>query len=326
MSIEGNVFGPLDSGWVQLIVYDQPKQKNTLANIASSIVTPVTIQEDIIYKGLVKLVQGAFKIEFVMPKEMTAVSKGIKMECYANNGLNDAWWSSNNIFVTPNSAFLSNDTVGPLITSFIRNKDFEKNHFWTLGNEPLYISLKDTSGIQSSGNVLGHDLELYIDNNIEPYVLNQLYVSDVNTYQSGSIVFNLPLFNKGKHQLVLRAWDLIGNMSVDTLVLFAPDSSAPNADKLRVYPNPINQNTMISFDVSFIPNNDWVSISIADANGNIIQKVSQQLSAFTNYIEIPLANWGIHLSNLAAGIYYCKVEMSHNNKQIVLANKMIKML
>jgi hypothetical protein len=323
--VGGNVFTTADSGWIQLVVFDQPKQKSTLANIASSMVTPVSLQEDVVYKGLAKIINGKFSIEFVLPKEVIALTSGIKMECYANNGVNDAWWSTNQVFVKPSGLMTSNDTLGPSFNAFIRNTAFEKNKSWTLGNEPLYIYLKDTSGIQSSGNVLGHDIELFIDNETTPYVLNQLYVSDVNTYQSGSIVFNLPLLKKGPHQMVLRAWDLIGNMSKDTLFFYTPDSTRIVANKSSIFPNPVNQNSKLSFDLSFIPNNDLVTISIADASGKVIQSVSKQLNASSNFIEIPLENWGINISALGPGIFFCNTTISHVNSQLVSTNKLVKM-
>jgi hypothetical protein len=152
-----------------------------------------------------------------------------------------------------------------------------------------------------------------------------LYVSDVNTYQSGSIVFNLPLLKKGPHQMVLRAWDLIGNMSKDTIFFYTPDSTRLVANKSSIFPNPVNQNSKLSFDLSFIPNNDLVTISIADASGKVIQSVSKQLNASSNFIEIPLENWGINISALGPGIFFCNTTISHVNSQLNLINKLVKM-
>lgn len=322
---EGNVFNATDSGKVEFVVYDQTKLKNTLANSATSMVTPVAIQEDIIYKGVGTIQNGKFYLEFIMPREINALQSGLKWQCFASSGAQTAWWSAHQIYVKPNLSAINKDTIGPKINAYIRNPDFSKNHFWTVGNEPLYIFLKDTSGIQSTGNVLGHDIELYIDQQTSPFILNQYYVADLNTYQSGSILFNLPLFDKGNHQIEIRAWDLMGNSSRDTLFFTSPDSTKLKADQLRVFPNPIRSSTKLVFDLSFIPQNDPITLTILDLNGKIVFSNTKIFSAVSNNIEISLEDWAVPIDTMSSSIYIGKIVIQHKNEQIVLTNKLVKM-
>jgi hypothetical protein len=87
----------------------------------------------------------------------------------------------------------------------------------------------------------------------------------------------------------------------------------------------VNSSSKLSFDLSFIPNNDLVAISIADASGNLIQSISKQFTASSNYVEISLENWGINISALGPGIYFCNTTISHVNSQLILTNKLVKM-
>ena len=56
----------------------------------------------------------------------------------------------------------------------------------------------DESGINTSGNGIGHDLKAILDGDASrPYVLNEYFTADLDTYQRGSIGFPSKTWRKG---------------------------------------------------------------------------------------------------------------------------------
>jgi hypothetical protein len=76
----------------------------------------------------------------------------------------------------------------------------------------LFVQLSDSSGLNTSGNGLGHDILLVIDNNPNlTWVLNSYFEQDPGDYRSGRVMFNIPELPEGRHELMLRAWDMMNN-------------------------------------------------------------------------------------------------------------------
>ena len=72
----------------------------------------------------------------------------------------------------------------------------------------------DTNGINTVGNGIGHDIELIIDgDNASSIILNDYYESDLDTYQSGKIFFELSELSPGDHTVELKVWDNYNNSS-----------------------------------------------------------------------------------------------------------------
>ena len=66
------------------------------------------------------------------------------------------------------------------------------------------------------GNGIGHDLKMVLDGG-NGEVLNEYYQSDLNTYQSGRVVFPMSGIDAGVHQMELKAWDVHNNSATAVL-------------------------------------------------------------------------------------------------------------
>jgi len=229
------------NGWVDCLVYDVVKEKTTLVNQSSSIQTNVPTREGVLYSGKATVTNGKFSIQFVLPKETSTSNGSLTIQTFAYNTKEDALGVTYNIFVKPTYSLQQLDTIGPQINAFINDTNFTNNS-WITDQANLMIQLKDSSGVQSSGNALGHDLQFILDDEVQqPYVLNNLYQADIDTYQSGTILYSLPKLSIGKHQIVIKAWDLLGNLSKDTLWFIVPAQDILKAKDLVNKPNPMVQ-------------------------------------------------------------------------------------
>ena len=94
---------------------------------------------------------------------------------------------------------------------YLNNPDFQDGGKTNL--TPYFVALmEDSDGINATGSGVGHDLELIIDGTTS-YVLNDYYTNEFGTYTKGSVRFSIPELEPGKHRLVFRAWDMMGNSS-----------------------------------------------------------------------------------------------------------------
>lgn len=323
----GNLLTNFD-GLMEFTLFDIPKKQKTLANISSSIPVSITTQDNILFKGNAIVTKGLFSVDFILPKEV-AINQGVlRMQLYATNsaGTKDAIGIYDSLFVNAYSENISTDTTGPIFEKVYINDTLNqyKQKTWMNANANLYISLKDSSGIQTSGNSLGHDISLVIDGETQsPLILNNYYTADVNTYQSGKIKYALPTLSEGPHQFIIKAWDLIGNSNKDTINVIVPNSRILAVKNLINYPNPVGSSTRFSFEIS----------QLKDANKSLVYTIEIYnylgIKQLTKTFEGPLQN-RVVLSNvievgtLPAGTYFYKLIVKDDQQEIYLTNKFIK--
>jgi hypothetical protein len=323
----GNLLTNFD-GLMEFTLFDIPKKQKTLANISSSIPVSITTQDNILFKGNAIVNKGLFSVDFILPKEV-AINQGVlRMQLYATNsaGTKDAIGIYDSLFVNAYSENISTDTTGPIFEKVYINDTLNqyKQKTWMNANANLYISLKDSSGIQTSGNSLGHDISLVIDGETQsPLILNNYYTADLNTYQSGKIKYALPTLSEGPHQFIIKAWDLIGNSNKDTINVMVPNSRILSVKNLTNYPNPVGSSTRFSFEIS----------QLKDANKSLVYTIEIYnylgIKQLTKTFEGPLQN-RVVLSNvievgaLPAGTYFYKLIVKDDQQEIYLTNKFIK--
>ena len=323
----GNLLNNFD-GLVEFTLFDIPKKQKTLANISSSMPVNVTIQDNILFKGNVMVNKGMFSVDFILPKEVAINQGALRMQFYASNimGNSDAIGVYDSLFVNAFAENISTDTTGPVFEKVYINDTLNQyqQKTWINANANLYINLKDSSGIQTSGNSLGHDISLVIDGETKsPIILNNYYTADLNTYQSGKIKYALPTLSVGAHQLIIKAWDLIGNSNKDTLQVIVPNSQTLSVKNLTNYPNPVKSSTRFGFEISQLRDtNKFLNYTIEIYNNIGIKQLSKTF-------EGPVQN-RVVLSNifevgaLPAGTYFYKLIVKDDQQEIQLSNKFIK--
>ena len=105
------------------------------------------------------------------------------------------------------------DSEGPLIEIYLNENSFV-NGGMTNSTPTLIANVFDSSGINTVGSGIGHDITVILDNNnAAPIVLNDFYTADLDTYQSGEIRYHFPSIDAGPHQLTFKIWDVFNNSS-----------------------------------------------------------------------------------------------------------------
>ena len=131
----------------------------------------------------------------------------------------------------------------------------------------LVAELRDTSGLNTSGNGLGHDILLVIDNNPNwTWVLNSLFENAEGDYTAGRVMFTLPELPEGKHELMLRAWDVMNNSTTVYLGFKVVNDLKPKFS-IDVTASPARENTSFVITHDRPGQNASVTIQVSSTDG-----------------------------------------------------------
>ncbi len=265
------------NGTVYPTVFDKAQSQKTLGNDPASIPTNFTVQNSVLYKGRATIKNGAFRFSFMVPKDINYQPGKARISLYGDNGLSDAGGADTSFYIAGLSNSIS-DTAGPVIKAYLNDENF-KNGGLTNENPVLLLHLYDSLGISTSGAAIGHDITAVIDGNERNVLLlNNYYASAIDSYQEGTVNYQLPTLAPGKHQISIKAWN-VANHSSQTLLDFV----VARQEKLVVtnimnYPNPFNSITHFSFEHNQ-PNTDLqVEIAIFSENGQIVKRINRSLN------------------------------------------------
>lgn len=312
------------NGEVNLIVYDAIKYKKTLANQSSSISVPIAMQENVLFRGKASVLNGNFKIDFVLPAQVSNVSNPIRIELAANGGNESALLILDSIYSRSNGVINNNDTIGPNIQAYLNDPLFKQGG-WVMPNSKLFINLTDSSGIQASGNALGHDLAIWLDDDQVPIILNNYYSNNINTYQSGKLIYLLPTLKEGSHKCVIKAWDLLGNSNADTLFFEVPKANSLQIMNPINYPNPFYTKSRFSIETNLIGASIEVQFEVLDPSGKLLysnnnQFINRETRLFVDWNGV--TNSGV---NLKPGVYFYRFLVKTSTSSASISNSFIKL-
>jgi len=152
----------------------------------------------------------------------------------------------------------------------------------------LLAIVSDENGINTIGNGIGHDITAVLDGNTsDPFILNDFYESDINTFKSGYIWFPFSMLSPGEHTLNVKVWDVFNNSS-DAEIRFVVYSSADFViSNTYNYPNPFSEYTDIVFEHNQQNVEFNVRAEIYSLSGQLV-RVIEQTSAQIGSVSTPL--------------------------------------
>lgn len=312
------------NGIADLTIYDAVKFSKTLANYAASIAVPIAMQENILFKGKATVSKGIFGIDFILPSQVSNATSPIRIELAAVSDSNSAIQVLDSIYVKSNSVVNFSDTIGPKMNAYLNDSLF-KTGAWAAPNSTLYITLQDSSGIQTSGNALGHDLSIWLDNNPVPIIINNYFVADINTYQTGKVQYALPTLSEGVHICIVKAWDLLGNGSVDTIRFEVPKSNQLQIKNAFNFPNPFKEQTRFCFETNQVGKEIEINLDIINSNGQVLYNKTSKIVNALNKVFIDWDGVISSGSKLQAGSYYYRIALKTSTTTTFLSNTFIKL-
>ncbi len=256
-------------------IFDKPIVQQTLGNDPDSPIMSFKTQRNIIYKGKASVVNGEWTFTFPVPKDIAYQFDIGKISYYAENGVRDDDAHGYQLLViggTDTAGFC--DNLGPNIRLYMNNSNFANGGI-TDANPILLAFLADTNGINTVGSGIGHDITAILDNNnSNPYILNDYYESDLNSYTSGSLRYAFTNLTDGAHTLRVKGWDICNNSSEATLDFVVARNADIALDHVLNYPNPFTTNTCFMFEHNR-PNSVLdVQVQVFTVSGKLVKTIN----------------------------------------------------
>jgi len=259
-------------------VFDKIKVQKTLGQDFNSPEIEYELQRNVIYKGKVSIVNGQFDFSFVVPKDIALNYGKGKLSYYGYEQNVDAGGYDTSFVIggiDPNGI---SDDEGPQISLFMNDENFVSGGQTDL-RPVLLAKIFDENGINTVGNGIGHDITAVLDgNSSEPYVLNDYYVADLDSYQSGEIRFQFDELSKGLHNLEFKVWDVNNNSSKVTIEFVVVDEGNLSLMNVYNYPNPFTTSTEFMFEHPYSCNQLDIQIQIYTVSGKLVKNINETLS------------------------------------------------
>lgn len=278
ISDENNLFISNFNGIIYPLVLDKKKDISTLANDGG---TPMTfsLQNNIIYKGKASINNGRFEYTFIVPKDISYSLGNGKISYFASGMNNFAKGYFNDFIIGGSSDSSPEDNIGPSVNLYMNDENFVSGGI-TNQNPKLYAVIIDSSGINTTGSGIGHDIAATLDNNTSNViVLNNYYESDIDKYQKGRIEYLFSELEEGNHNLKLKIWDVYNNSTEEYLDFIVAETASLALKHVFNYPNPFTENTSFYFDHNR-PNEDLdVLIQIFTISGKLVKTIHHILNS-----------------------------------------------
>ncbi|HEY0730990.1 MAG TPA: T9SS type A sorting domain-containing protein, partial [Chitinophagaceae bacterium] len=175
-----------------------------------------------------------------------------------------------------------NDNAGPEIKPFLNDEKFVNGGI-TNEHPVLLVKLADSSGINTAGTGIGHDIVATLDNNNNQFfILNDFYQSDLDSYQKGVVRFQLPNLEPGPHSLRIKAWDVLNNSNEVVLEFTVARDEELVIGHVLNYPNPFTSKTSFWFEHNKPGQNLQVRLQIFTVTGRVIKMIQQTINTDGN--------------------------------------------
>ncbi|WAC11551.1 type IX secretion system sortase PorU [Dyadobacter pollutisoli] len=251
VTLKGEVYEPVSglkdpvfNGIARIAVYDKPTEFQTLGNEDP----PKTYSEfrSKLFDGNVRVVNGLFTCEFVMPKDIDYRIGVGRVNVYAVESDSTMDAGTQLDVIVGGSGSLSNDKTPPQVTAFLNNESFKDGD--TVDPSSLLIMhVSDENGINLSKAGIGHAITLTLNNTLN-ITLNDYFTANLDDYRSGVITYPLENLPTGKYVIHLKVWDAYTNYTEIAFGFLVGKTRGIKLNALNIFPNPFDKN--LSFELS----------------------------------------------------------------------------
>ena len=300
-------------GRLYMSVFDSEREVVCLDN-AKTADEPFTFmdRDRILFSGTDSVRHGEFRFAFPIPLDINYSEEPGRISLYAdrNDGKVSATGFFENFIVGGTNPSLQTDTIGPSVCLYLNTPSFRYGGH--VNSTPLFVAdLYDESGLNTSGNGLGHDILLIIDNDPNyTWLLNSYFTSADGGYTGGRVVFSLPSLPEGKHQLMFRVWDVMNNSSVSVLEFKVVEGLKPEFT-VETTSNPARESTTFVVTHDRPGQEAEVTVRVFNTGGVLVWTGS---TTRTSDSGVSMIQWNLCSSSgqrLQPGIYIVKAEVKN---------------
>lgn len=262
-----------------------------------------------VFRGRASVTNGQFEVHFIMPKNIAYQVGAGKLSLYAYDAATgqDAKGADIEVLIGGSESNFSGDETAPSIQLFIGDTTFLNGGVAT-PDTYLIARFQDENGINISGYGIGNSIMASLDDDAATFVLNDYYVSDVDTYKKGTIRYPLLGLTPGRHSMTVYAWDVNNNAAAATISFIVTDGQELLIESFGNYPNPFQQNTTLFFTHNRSGDDLEAQLFIFNPEGQLIQSVEISIPESDYHVDLTnLSSWQDSGKKLPPGLYFARV-------------------
>jgi hypothetical protein len=260
------------TGIINTTIYDKPVSISTLANDGGQKME-FNLMNSVLFSGKTMVKDGRFTIRFIVPRDIDYTFGKGKISYYTSDGVRHAAGYNNEIIVGGFSNMVRNDTTGPVIRLFLNDTLFRSGGL--SDSEPVLLAtLSDSSGINTTGTGIGHDITMWINGDVSnSVVLNNWFEAGFDNFMAGTIRYPVGVLSPGQNSITLKAWDNYNNSSQEVLYFVVGDNIRFVVSDVINYPNPFTHTTRITAGHNRPDDDLHVEIIIYDMSGRKVRMI-----------------------------------------------------
>lgn len=301
------------NGVLNVSVFDKPNARTTLANDGAGGPINFNLQNNLIYRGKVEVVNGDFRIEFLTPFDIAYQFGFGKISYYAENGKVDGAGVFDTIVVGGFNPNAGTDEEGPTVDLFMNDESFVRGGI--TGPDPVLLAvLADSSGINTVGSSVGHDIVAIIDDKTDQsFVLNEFYEADLNSYKTGRLRYPIFDLEAGNHNLKLKVFDVYNNFTKSETDFLVAESASLALDRVLNYPNPFTTYTEFQFEHNRANQPLDVQVQIFTVSGKLVKTINSSIMPTGNRVTgIAWDGLDDYGDKIGKGVYVYKLKVRSN--------------
>ena len=314
------------NGTADITIFDKVATVNTLGDQGGAI-TPVQVQETVVYSGQSRVTSGRFSVKFIVPKDINYSAGLGKISLYAADYTNKV--DAQGYQLVPIGGAARNaagDITPPEVRLFMDDDSFVSGGL-TAVNTLLLGKLFDLSGINTSNAGVGHELTATIDNDPAKLVIvNDSYTAAVDDFTRGQIRYNYRSLAPGPHTIKVKAWDTYNNSAEGSVDFIAAQNESLALDHVLNYPNPFSNVTTFHFDHNRVGQVLDVQIQIFTVAGRLVKTLTANVVTSTSHDKTITWNGrDDYEDQLARGVYVYRISVraGSDNQQVSKFEKLV---
>ncbi len=309
-------------GKVQIRVEDSQNQITYESEIGP--VVTYTLSGNRIFRGIAPVNDGRFKVEFIVPKDISYGGDDGRISVYFWNDQAEGTGYRDNLPVGGTAVDLV-DHTGPHIQAHFGKPGFVPGDY-TSPNPTLHVDIRDSlSGVNIAGDI-GHQIMLTLDQDESSSKdITEFFQYDEGSYTKGSLDYPLYQLEPGRHDLSVKAWDNSNNSStLETHFVVVQDTLLRVRNLLNT-PNPMTDETTFSFEVS---RDGMAELKLYTVSGRLLRSFNSfPVTIGFNTLPSPWDGTDQDGDRLANGVYLYKLKIrSHWNGKTTTAEKLGKLI
>ena len=283
--------------------YDKPQESSTIDPSENEF--NFLAFDQVIYRGKSTIENGNFSFTFYVPKEINyQIDKG-KFSLYAkpDEGLEDASGFNDDYFIGGSSSMANQDNIGPDINIYLNDREFVSGDK-TGSNIELIVDLFDEHGISISNSNVNPGISFNLDGE-ENINLNDFFYYNRDSYQEGSLNYNVSGLSKGKHFISVTAMDVFNNKSKATVEFEVIGNDQLSILDFTIFPNPASEN--VNFKLRQNRKNKEMEVKYQILNNQGQNVYSYSYNTKEDFRQDVWDLKGENGRNLSPGIYFVRV-------------------